>query len=52
MKFLKAKATGMVPPMEDGLVVQNLSYAASDGAEIPLRLYKPSGRSKAGPAIV
>ncbi|ETS84354.1 hypothetical protein PFICI_02379 [Pestalotiopsis fici W106-1] len=52
MQFLKAKATSMVPPMEDGITVQNLSYPAADGAQIPLRLYTPSGRTNPGPAIV
>lgn len=52
MQVLKAKATSMAPSIEDGITVQDLTYTAADGAQIPLRIYTPSGRSEAIPALV
>lgn len=52
MQFLKAKATSMAPSIVDGITIQDLTYTAADGAQIPVRIYTPSRRSEAGSALV
>lgn len=52
MQVLKAKATSMAPSIEDGITIQDLTYTAADGTQIPVRIYTPSRRSEAGSALV
>lgn len=52
MQVLKAKATSMAPSIEDGITIQDLTYTATDRAQIPVRIYAPSRRSEAGSALV